>query len=209
MKNMSFGKMVGIFAGFLVLMVIVAVVIIKMNQKSGNSAPQVVTKTHAKREQPVEAKNTAQPTVPTVAEQAMQPATAVTVITAPAVAVPADLVQRLSNTDITLSNLEARIAALESLRSTPTAAGVQKAPRRRAAMVVSAAPTSEIQEKLPTTLTGYKSLAVVNNRAWVAAPDGFEGSAIKGDALPNVRIRSMSVESGVVVTTNDNRIEPH
>lgn len=66
MKNMSFGKLLGIFAGFLLVILIGAVAIMKMSQKKG--ANSVVTKTYAPAETQV-ANQPAAPTAPVAPEQ--------------------------------------------------------------------------------------------------------------------------------------------
>ena len=59
-----------------------------------------------------------------------------------------------------------------------------------------------------TTLDGYKTMAIVSDRAWVRMPDGTEDSATTGDALPRPRVRSVTQDTGVVITSTDERIDP-
>lgn len=253
-KNMSFGKMLGLFAGFLVLMIVVAVVIVKMNQKGANTpGKQVVTKTYKQRDQQAGA------TAPTASEPvAAQSGAAGTgeqqatfqpvpqngaAVTGQAVAgqgvamaqgvgsaataaagnqmmglpapqqgavtnVPVDLGQRLTNIDNSLTNLDARVTALEGKRAgTSTTARKPSTHRTTQAAAKKPAPVED-KEKSLSDMPGYKSMAVVSNRAWVAAPDGNEDSVTKGELLPRARVRSMNVETGVVVTTTDQRIDP-
>jgi hypothetical protein len=100
-------------------------------------------------------------------------------------------------------NLDARVAALEGKRAGGT--GVHKPTPRR---VITESKTKPTEPKVITELKGYKSMAVVSNRAWIATPDGNEASVIAGDAIPNARVRSINADSGVVITTTDQRIEP-
>lgn len=252
MKNMSFGKMLGLFAGFLVLMIVVAVVIVKMNQKSANTpGKQVVTKTYKQRDQQAGAAAPAasepvalQPGAAGTGEQqaAFQPvpqngaavtgqavagqgvAMAQGVGTAATAAagnqmmglptpqqgavtnVPVDLGQRLTNIDNSLSSLDARVTALEGKRA-GTSSTARKASTHRTTQAAAKKP-AEDKEKSLSDMPGYKSMAVVSNRAWVAAPDGNEDSVTKGELVPRARVRSMNVETGVVVTTTDQRIDP-
>ncbi len=247
-KNMSFGKMMGLFAGFLVLMIVVAVVIVKMNQKSANTpGKQVVTKTYKQRDQQAGAAAPAasepvalQPGAAGTGEQqaAFQPvpqngaavagqgvavaqgvgsaATAAAGnqmmgLPAPQQAaavtnVPVDLGQRLTNIDNSLSSLDARVTALEGKRA-GTSSTARKTSTPRTTQAAAKKP-AEDKEKSLSDMPGYKSMAVVSNRAWVAAPDGNEDSVTKGELLPRARVRSMNVETGVVVTTTDQRIDP-
>lgn len=246
-KNMSFGKMLGLFAGFLVLMIVAAVIIVKMNQKGANApGKQVTTKTYKQRDQqagataptasePVaaqpgaagtgEQQATFQPTPQTgqaVAGQGVAMAQGVgSAATAAAgnqmmglpapqqgavTNVPVDLGQRLTNIDNSLSNLDARVTALEGKRA-GTSATARKPTTHRTTQAAAKKP-AEDKEKSLSDMPGYKSMAVVSNRAWVAAPDGNEDSVTKGELLPRARVRSMNVETGIVVTTTDQRIDP-
>ena len=243
-KNMSFGKMLGLFAGFLVLMIVVGVVIVKMNQK-GASAPgkQVTTKTYKQRDAqaaatasaPTDAATLQPGTAPTGEQQAaLQPGAAamgqgaaqgvgVAAVgtagnqmmglptpqqAAVVTNVPVDLGQRLTNIDGSLSNLDARVSALEGKRAgTSNTARKPSTHRTTQAAAKKPAPVED-KEKSLSELPGYKSMAVVSNRAWVAAPDGNEDSVTKGELVPRVRVRSMNVDTGVVVTTSDQRIDP-
>ena len=248
-KNMSFGKMLGLFAGFLVLMIVVAVVIVKMNQKGANTpGKQVVTKTYKQRDQqagataptasePVaaqpgmgEQQATFQPTPQTGAAVTSQAVAGQGVAMAQGVGsaataaagnqmmglpapqqgavtnVPVDLGQRLTNIDNSLSNLDARVTALEGKRA-GTSTTARKPTTHRTTQAAAKKP-AEDKEKSLSDMPGYKSMAVVSNRAWVAAPDGNEDSVTKGELLPRARVRSMNVETGIVVTTTDQRIDP-
>ncbi|WP_298601388.1 hypothetical protein [uncultured Zoogloea sp.] len=240
--------MMGLFAGFLVLMIVVAVVIVKMNQKSANTpGKQVVTKTYKQRDQQAGAAAPAasepvalQPGAAGTGEQqaAFQPvpqngaavagqgvavaqgvgsaATAAAGnqmmgLPAPQQAaavtnVPVDLGQRLTNIDNSLSSLDARVTALEGKRA-GTSSTARKTSTPRTTQAAAKKP-AEDKEKSLSDMPGYKSMAVVSNRAWVAAPDGNEDSVTKGELLPRARVRSMNVETGVVVTTTDQRIDP-
>lgn len=222
MKNMSFGKMVGIFAGFLILIVIVAVVILKMNQKNAPSK-QLTTKTYKHRDEQqdgAEAPTSAQAAPPIASPATTQGATPSTNqmlgLTPPqqpqvaATNTPVDVGQRLANIDASLSSLDARVSALEgNKRATDTAkAPGRKSNSQRTAHVAIKKPASEDKEKSLSEMPGYKSMAVVSNRAWVSAPDGTEDSVTKGEPIPRARVRSMNTENGVVITTTDQRIEP-
>lgn len=246
MKDMSFGKMLGLFGGFLLLMVVVAVVIVKMNAKGGNSGGKPVT-TKTFQKQPVAEAPAVDPATQAAPagqgnEQAVfQPmgnnqatlqaagqgaaqgvaqgaASAINPLAAHQVpqVVPNDLGQHLSSIDTTLEQLDARLAALESKRSPGmgrigTGNGATQKSGQQATAGKSKS-TKAVEETAGTTeLPGYKSMAVVANRAWVAAPDGNEDSMVKGEPIPapRPRVRSMNVDSGVVITTTDQRIEPN
>jgi len=233
LKNMSFGKMLGLFAGFLVLMIVVAVVIVKMNQKDANMpGKQVITKTYKQRDEQAgaAASTGSEPAIQQSAQAGtgdqqakLQPAPQTTAAgnqmmglpvpqqagmppAATTTNAPVDLGQRLANIDHSLSSLDARVTALEGkgagTNSTARKSGTHRTTHAKKKKL------AEDKEKPLTDMPGYKSMAVVNNRAWVTAPDGNEDSVTKGELLPRARVRSMNIETGVVVTTTDQRIDP-
>lgn len=271
MKNMSFGKMLGLFAGFLVVMAIAAVVIVKMNSKGGNNAKPVMTKTYQK---PPAAEVPAADPAAQPAAQAQDPAAVAQAgqgqggtndqaVFQPMGNTGSNQAQTVQNTSTTgssqvqaplvagqglaqgvaqgaagnlaaarqvapqpvavPSDIDARVAALESKLESKCApassahgsGGHKSGSQQHATSTASKAkpkkPVEETASADTTQLPGYKSMAVVSNRAWIAAPDGNEDSLVKGEQIPapRPRIRSMNVDSGIVITTSDQRIEPN
>ena len=230
MKNMSFGKMMAIFGGFVVLLIIITVVIIKMTagrppaaqvtMKKYQPTPQVETPAHQPEQvaevaplaagQPLQAARQ-QPAADMGIDQTTgtaQPDTK----TAPVVL--ADVKPHLSSLDASINELQTRVTALENRPRSETSATTNAPPTRRPNQKPRPASTKVVVvREVPVTpitpLLGYKSMAVIGNRAWVATPDGQEDSASPGEPLPNLRVRSLNKETGVVITTSDQRIGAH
>jgi DNA polymerase-3 subunit gamma/tau len=243
MKNLSFGKILAIFGGFMVVCLIGAIVAVKMTSK-GNNATPVITKRYTPEESPPPAQPqppaqaaqqapapqqaALQPTAPVGAAlgqgAASQPATAgaAPVIAVPAssapaqaaapatpTAAPGDLGQQLASIDSKLNQFNARLSALEAGKG-GGATAKPHARRATPARVQKAAPKEEIVE-MPKPIkdaAGYKAMAVVGNRAWVATADGSEESLTAGEAIPapRPRVRSVDPNTGVVIMTSDERI---
>lgn len=234
MKNMSFGKMMALFGGFVLLLVICAVVIIKMTAKAPQ-APQVTTKKYtappraardevraqrAERQAGAAAADGAVPAPDAAGVQASPAATPANQLLAmpsgPGAAKPvvlADVKPHLSSLDASVGELNVRVAALENRQLAAAAAPRAATPRPVAHRMRSAA----VQQRpavapavVPTTpLPGYKALAVVGNRAWVSMPDGAEDSVSAGEPVPRARVRSLDKDTGMVITTSDQHIDPH
>jgi TolA-binding protein len=221
-KNMSFGKMVAVFAGFFVLMIVGAFVYIKANQQPKNiSSRQVATKVQKHRDEPLAAAAAAsQPAVVLGAEQgasqAALPAQPVLqqqlglltgtvneinqrVISVQAVQTSLD--QRVRDAEQLFSQLDARVSDME-------AKAEAKAKALRAAQSAAKKKPAEDKEKSLPEMPEHKAMAVVNNRAWIVVPDGKEESVTKGEVIPRARVRSMNPETGVVITSSDQRIDP-
>lgn len=221
MKNMSFAKMMAIFGGFVLLLIVCAVMIIKMNN-TAPAAPQVTIKKYKAPAQADNASGSAQQPqarpygASAPAATAEQPVIAPMAVNNPMVAptgpMPAELAQvkpKLNSLDASVSELNIRVSALEN-RQLAAATAVATAPRAAHAIPVrrKAAPLTERTQIVPTTpMPGYKSLAVIGNRAWVRGADGTEDSVAAGDVVPRARVRTMDNETGVVITTTDERIE--
>lgn len=212
MKNMSFGKMLALFGGFVLLLVICAVVIIKMTAKAPQ-APQVTTKKYTAP--PRAARDTTAPSPEAAGVQASAAAAPANQLLAmppgPGAAKPvvlADVKPHLSSLDASVGELNVRVAALEN-RQLAAAAPRAAAPRPAAPRVRSAAVQQKPAAAPTTPLPGYKALAVVGNRAWVSMPDGAEDSVSAGEPVPRARVRSLDKDTGMVITTSDQHIDPH
>lgn len=196
-KSMSFPKMLGIFGGFVVLLIVIAVVLIKMNQKSPSVTQRPAASKIAKAREaqaaasaPVEQQVVFQPTPAAPPPPQPQP---------PVAMVPtAEVDRRFDGVETAVTSLDTRVTELENARKASAARASASQIKKR---------VSDKDRNL-AELPGYKSLAVVGNRAWVATPDGVEDSVTKGDVVPKMRVRTMNVETGVVVTSTDHRIDP-
>ncbi len=232
MKNMSFGKMLGLFGGFLLLMIVCAFVIIKMSASGGAKQEAVTTKRY---NAPAQAGAPRQQGAVTTTQAGYAPisgATGSVVSPAPAqlavgqgapaadvrtVVIPAtpgaindvNQNQNIANVSAAVINLDARVALLESNRAgVERTVATQAAPVKRARRTRPAVKVVVVREAPPLTeMRGYKAMAVVGGRAWVSAPDGYEDSVVVGEAIPRARVRSMSKDTGMVITTNDQRID--
>lgn len=206
MKNMSFGKLMAIFGGSLVVVIILAVVIIKATSgpKPGST---VVTQRHQTQFQ------TQQPDI--LAEQLRREQEASAAASAAAREMSAQQAQamqqalqqqnqavmyRLDGIAIGLNALDQRITAIENSRR-PTGVQVIKPERKP--------PTFPVKqlEKGATPLpanSGYKVQATVGKRAWIAAGE-HEDSVSVGETLPPVKkplvVRAVDNESGIVITS--------
>lgn len=223
-KNMSLGKMLGIFAGFLVVVLVGTVIAMKTTAKSQaqtfghrvarNERPAQPSQTpaaEATSAQPAfivdRSANTSAPVAPSapLATSAFA-STGASASTTPASSAEAvtkhlgDLDGQVSNLDTRVSAIEARLAPKAKQASTTGHAGRSG---RRA--------QQEPKEVIlaPTPLPGYKTMAIVNDRAWVAAPNGVEDNVVKGDELPRARVKTLVRDAGVVITTTDQVIEAH
>lgn len=229
MKNLSFGKMLAMFGGFILLLIVCAVVIIKLTAKAP-AAPQVTTKKYtppARTDNRVAEQTDLQipdgngparqalsdPQAPVAGTNRTQKQGTPAALPAnPTPVIVADVKPHLNSLDASVTELEARVVALENRQHaivTPQAAARPAAVRRTAAKSKPVPVREVVPAKPLTPLPGYKSMAVIGNRAWLATPDGQEDSVSAGDPIPRPRVRSLDKETGVVVTTSDERIGAH
>jgi len=191
-KNLSFKAILGIFAGVLLVLVVGTIVAIKMVKGQGNKP--VVTKRFDKPAVQAQAAP-AEPAEP----RPIQAPTPV-VQTNPTT----DLAQAVTGLNISVSNLDRRVEALEeNVAKSHQHASSASGGARRKPQTKPAASTPE-----PTPMAGYKTLAVVSGRAYVRAPDGSEFSVAKGETIPVIKAKSVVTDTGMVITTSDQRIEP-
>ena len=136
-------------------------------------------------------------------------------------AATADTAARLAMMESKLNQIVARLDAYESKPQKKVAQAAKGGGREKAAGTARtarvAAQTQPAQAQIvdspaakqPRELAGYKSMAVVGNRAWIQLPDGAEQSVATGDAVPapRPRIRAVDSANGVVITSSDERIE--
>lgn len=202
MKNMSFGKLMAIFGGSLVVVIILAVVIIK-----ATSGPKPGSKVVAQRHQ-----TEFQPQQPVILadqlrreQEASAAAREMSAQQAQAMQQALQqqnqaVMQRLDGIAIGLNALDQRVAAIENSRR-PTGVQVIKPERKPRT-----SPVKQLDKgatPLPAN-SGYKVQATVGKRAWIAAGE-HEDSVSVGETLPPVKkplvVRAVDNESGIVITS--------
>jgi hypothetical protein len=200
MKNMSFGKLMAIFGGSLVVVIIIAVIIV--NATSGpKPGSKVVTQRHQTQFQPQ------QPDI--LAEQLRREqeasAAAREMFTQQTQAMQQALqqqnqavMQRLDGITIGLNALDQRVTAIENSRR-PTGVQIIKPERKPRT-----SPVKQLEKgatPLPAN-SGYEVQAIVGKRAWIVA-DEHEDSVSVGDTLPPVKkplvVRAVDNESGIII----------
>ena len=202
MKNMSFGKLMAIFGGSLVVVIILAVVIIKATSgpKPGSKVVTKRNQTEFQPQQPViladqlrreQEASAAAREMSAQQAQAMQQALQQQ---------NQAVMQRLDGIAIGLNALDQRVAAIENSRR-PTGVQVIKPERKPRT-----SPVKQLEKgatPLPAN-SGYKVQATVGKRAWIAAGE-HEDSVSVGETLPPVKkplvVRAVDNESGIVITS--------
>lgn len=205
MKNMSFGKLLAIFGGSLVTIMIIAIIVIKVTSapKVGTVVRQRNPQQQFQQQQPdilaeqlrreQEAADTARASLQKAQatqqamQQAMQQQTQI-------------LVQRLDGMASSISMLEQRIASIENSRR-PTSVEIvrpERKPRNDQGKQL-----EKRAEPLPAN-ADYRVIATVSKRAWVAAGEN-EDSVTEGDALPPVIkppvVQAINKDAGTVITS--------
>lgn len=197
-KNLTFGKLMAIFGGVLLLALIGTVVMVKMN----NSQPPVV-----QRRPPVvdnfEQERRAQEEA-AAAEAASKSADTQSAISNSLASIQSQIATQASLSNQRLDNLgvetQALAARVEDLEMTKTKTVATK-PKRPSA---DSAAKRLVRNALPlSSSSGYDVRATVGNRAWIQAGDK-EVSVSVGDTLPPtpaLRVIAVENNSGVVITS--------
>lgn len=205
MKNMSFGKLMAIFGGILVVVVIAAIAIITITnkQKQGSS---VVTQRH--QQQPQEQKpdvlgerlKAQQDSQAAQAASAAQSATQTQAVQQAIQQGTAVVIQRLDGVSTDVAALDQRITALEGKRTTTELVVKPKHKAKTSAVKLLAKDATPIPAS-----SGYKVQSTVGNRAWVETGDQTDSVSV-GEALPPVakalRVLAVDADSGIVITTH-------
>lgn len=202
MKNMSFGKLMAIFGGSLVVVIILAVVIIKATSgpKPGSTVVTQRHQTQFQSQQPdilAEQLRREQEASAAAREMSAQQAQAMQQALQQQ---NQAVMQRLDGIAIGLNALDQRVAAIENSRR-PTGVEVIKPERKPRT-----SPVKQLEKgatPLPAN-SGYKVQATVGKRAWIAAGE-HEDSVSVGETLPPVKkplvVRAVDNESGIVITS--------
>ena len=202
MKNMSFGKLMAIFGGSLVVVIILAVVIIKATSgpKPGSTVVTQRHQTQFQSQQPdilAEQLRREQEASAAAREMSAQQAQAMQQALQQQ---NQAVMQRLDGIAIGLNALDQRVAAIENSRRPTGVEVIKPEPKPRT-------PPVKQLEKGATPLpanSGYKVQATVGKRAWIAAGE-HEDSVSVGETLPPVKkplvVRAVDNESGIVITS--------
>lgn len=202
MKNMSLGKLMAIFGGSLVVIIILAVVIIKATSgpKPGSTVVTQRYQTQFQPQQPdilAEQLRREQEASAAAREMAAQQAQAMQQALQQQ---NQAVMQRLDGIATGLNALDQRVTAIENSRR-PTGVQVIKPERKPRT-----SPVKQLEKgatPLPAN-SGYKVQATVGKRAWIAAGE-HEDSVSVGETLPPVKkplvVRAVDNESGIVITS--------
>lgn len=204
MKNWSFGKLIGVFAGSFLALIVLAVVVIK-----ATSSPSA----KARRTMQAQAQSVQQPRMDVLSielaksrEQAQAALLAqensekqLKIVREESQRNTQLLLSQIKALDNNLSGLQQRMKFYEDSRQRVE---VIKPPRRESAPAV-AQGYAKRAHPIPQS-TGYKVQAVVGHRAWVKNGDS-EDSVKAGDPLPPVqrelKVLAVDRDSGIVVTS--------
>ncbi len=204
MKNWSFGKLIGVFAGSFVALIVVAVVVIK-----ASSSP--VAK--AKRTAQIQAQSAQQPRMDVLSielaksrEQAQAALQAqensekqLKIVREESQRNTQLLLSQIKNLDNSMSQLAQRMNSYEQNRQRVELV----TPPRRAPAPAASQGYARSAHPIPQS-SGYKVQAVVGHRAWVKNGES-EDSVKAGDTLPPVqrelKVLSVDRDSGIVVTS--------
>jgi hypothetical protein len=196
-KNLSFGKLMGIFGGVLLLLIVVTVIIVK----ASSTAPAPVQRRPAVIDPAVQERKAQEEAA---AAEATSKAAELQSTMGNVLAMQNQLAgqnaatnQRLDGMNTELQALSARLEALEASKA-QAAAAKPKRPSRDTPLKQLARSGRPLGSS-----SGYEVRATVGDRAWIQAGDR-EVSVTAGDALPptpTLRVRAVESNSGVVITS--------
>ncbi|AJA14226.1 type IV secretion protein DotF [Pseudomonas putida S12] len=204
MKNWSFGKLIGVFAGSFLALIVLAVVVIKATSSPAAKARRIpqsqaqlaqqprmdvlsieLAKSREQAQAALQAQENSEKQLKIVREESQRNTQL--------------LLSQIKALDNNLSGLQQRMQFYEDSRQRVE---VIKPPRREPAPVVSQGYTRRAHP-IPQS-SGYKVQAVVGHRAWVKNGDS-EDSVKAGDPLPPVqrelKVLAVDRDSGIVVTS--------
>ncbi|NIF27708.1 type IV secretion protein DotF [Pantoea sp. Tr-811] len=204
MKNWSFGKLIGVFAGSFVALILIAVVVIKAGSSPSASARRVaqtqaqtvqqprmdvlsleLAKSREQTQAALQAQENSEKQLKIVRQESQQNTQL--------------LLNQIKAMDTTLAGLEKRMQHYEQSRQHVE---IVKPPRK-SHLVAPAQGVASRAHSIPQS-SGYKVQAVVGHRAWVKNGDS-EDSIKAGDKLPPVqrelKVVAIDRDSGIVVTS--------
>jgi len=204
MKNWSFGKLIGVFAGSFVALIVVAVVVIKATSSPAGKARRVaqaqaqsmqaprmdvlsieLAKSREQAQAALQAQENSEKQLKIVRQESQRNTQL--------------LLEQIKSLDDNLSGLKQRMDYYEQSRQRVE---IVKPPRKQPAPAESQR-YARSAHPIPQS-TGYKVQAVVGHRAWVKNGDS-EDSVKAGDPLPPVqrelKVLAVDRDSGIVVTS--------
>lgn len=204
MKNWSFGKLLGVFAGSFVALIILAVVVMKMSASPATKAKRMAQAQAQAVQQPrmdvlsIElAKSKEQAQAALLAQQNSDKQ--LKIVRQESERNTQLLLSQIKQLDSTLAGLNQRMDYFEASRQRVE---IVKPPRK--APVQNAAQGLAHNARSIPQSTGYKVQAVVGHRAWVKSGDR-EDSVKAGETLPPVqrelKVLAVDRDSGIVVTS--------
>lgn len=208
MKNWSFGKLIGVFAGSFVALIVIAVVVLKATS-SPTAKTKRVAQVQAQQAQPARmdvlsielAKSKEQAQAALQAQQNSEKQLAI--IRQESQRNTQLLLERIQQMDTKFAQLDLRMDHFEQSRQRVE---IIKPPRKPVAPAVQPVRTQAHVSRanaMPSS-SGYKVQAVVGHRAWVQNGDG-EDSVKAGDKLPpaqrELKVLKIDSNSGIVVTS--------
>lgn len=203
MKNWTFGKLLGVFGGCFLVVIVIAIVVIKATSGPTNGRT-VTTRTPVQQQ--------SQPQVDVLAlelqksQDAAKTALAAQQNSEQQLVVVRQEMQRnnailmaqFQQVNATMLDLKNRMDFMEASRGRVE---IIKPPRK-APNAVANDSTQKIAKRLPES-SGYKVQATVGNRAWIKS-GASEDSVVPGDKLPPVqkelRVKAVDNNSGIVIT---------
>lgn len=203
MKNWSFGKLIGVFAGSFLAIIIIAVIIMKATSSPVKRVPTPSTQFRQPQQktqidvlalQLESSQNDAKKALDAQVQSQQQ----VMIVRDEMRRNNQLMINQFAQMNAQLSEMKQRMDAMDANRNTVQ---IIKPPRK--APAPSANQTMVQNSKAVPESSGYKVQATVGNRAWIKSGDR-EDSVKPGDKLPPVqrdlRIKAIDNESGIVIT---------
>lgn len=203
MKNWSFGKLIGVFAGSFLAIIIIAVIIMKATSSPVKRVPTPSTQFQQPQQktqidvlalQLESSQNDAKKALDAQVQSQQQ----VMIVRDEMRRNNQLMINQFAQMNAQLSEMKQRMDAMDANRNTVQ---IIKPPRK--APAPSANQTMVQNSKAVPESSGYKVQATVGNRAWIKSGDR-EDSVKPGDKLPPVqrdlRIKAIDNESGIVIT---------
>nr|WP_228857640.1 hypothetical protein [Pseudomonas syringae]QOQ33364.1 hypothetical protein [Pseudomonas syringae pv. actinidiae] len=203
MKNWSFGKLIGVFAGCFLLIIIIAVVIMKASSSPVKRVPTPSTQ-FQQPEQKTQVDvlalqlEASQKDAKKALDAQVQSQQQVMIVRDEMRRNNQLMINQFAQMNAQLNDMKQRVDSMDARRNTVE---IIKPPRKVA--TPSANEIMAHNSKAVPESSGYKVQATVGNRAWIKSGDR-EDSVKPGEKLPPVqrdlRIKAIDNESGIVIT---------
>ncbi|KPY55603.1 hypothetical protein [Pseudomonas amygdali] len=203
MKNWSFGKLIGVFAGCFLLIIIIAVVIMKASSSPVKRVPTPSTQ-FQQPEQKTQVDvlalqlEASQKDAKKALDAQVQSQQQVMIVRDEMRRNNQLMINQFAQMNAQLNDMKQRVDSMDARRNTVE---IIKPPRKVA--TPSANEIMAHNSKAVPESSGYKVQATVGNRAWIKSGDREE-SVKPGEKLPpiqrDLRIKAIDNESGIVIT---------